>query len=331
MGKESIRAVVKEKSRSGENGRKVKWSRRDFLKTVSLAGGSALLATPSKALAYKKLTGWPNRLGMLTDLSQCVGCRSCERACNQANNLPKPKVPFDEKSVFREKRRPTASAFTVVNRYENPKDTEQPIYRKVQCNHCNEPACASACPVRAYTKTPEGAVLYNPDLCFGCRYCMIACPFYAPAYDYESALEPRVVKCTMCYASVKKGNKPACAKACPVEAITFGKRKQLIKLARKKIMKSPERYVDQIFGEREAGGTGWLYIAGVPFERLDFPTNLPDTPLIEQTKGFLSSVPLVLILWPAILGLCYSATKRRGGMKGNGNGETQMTRKEGEK
>ncbi len=74
-----------------------------------------------------------------------------------------------------------------------------PIYRKVQCNHCKEPACASACPIHAYSKTPEGAVKYDPNLCFGCRYCMVACPFYVPAYDYESALEPKIVKCTMCY------------------------------------------------------------------------------------------------------------------------------------
>ncbi len=331
MGKETKKAGVKTSREKKGDGAGVKWSRRDFLKTVTAAGGSALVATPSKAIAYKKLEGWPNRLGMLTDLAQCVGCRSCERACNEANSLPAPSVPFDAKSVFAEKRRPTASAYTVVNRYENPKDGGEPIYRKVQCNHCNEPACASACPVRAYRKTPEGAVLYNADLCFGCRYCMIACPFYAPAYDYESAFEPRVVKCTMCYERVTKGGVPACAKACPMEAITFGKRKDLVKLARAKIARDPDRYLDQIYGEHTAGGTGWLYIAGAPFGKLDFPTNLPDSPLVEQTKGFLSSVPLVLILWPAVLGLCYSAMNRKGEMHADDDGETRTKGKEDEK
>jgi Fe-S-cluster-containing dehydrogenase component len=326
--KKGFEGTNREKRRGGKEG---KWSRRDFLKTVTAAGSAALLLTPTNTRAYKKLTGWPDRLGMLTDLTECVGCRSCEAACNRANNLPEPKVPFDEKSVFKEKRRPTASAYTVVNRFDNPKDFQKPIYRKVQCNHCNEPACASACPVRAYRKTPEGAVLYNPDLCFGCRYCMVACPFYAPAYDYASALEPRIVKCTMCHARVKSGGAPACASACPVQAITFGKRKELVKLARLKIMKNPGRYMDTIFGEHEVGGTGWLYIAGVPFGRLDFPTNLPDKPLVEQTKGFLSSVPLVLILWPAILGLCYSAMNRGNEEKGDAEGGHQMTAKEGEK
>jgi Fe-S-cluster-containing dehydrogenase component len=311
MTKERKKPVVDRRQSKTGNEIKVKCNRRDFLKTAAAAGSCALIASPSNSHAYKKLTGWPDRYGMLTDLTECVGCRRCEKACNEANNLPKPKVPFDEKSVFDEKRRPTSNAYTVVNRYGNLKDPDKPIYRKVQCNHCNEPACASACPVRAYTKTPEGAVLYNPDVCFGCRYCMVACPFYAPAYDYASAFEPKIVKCTMCYGRVKNGDVPACAKACPVETITFGKRADLIKLARKKVMKNPERYVDNIYGEHEAGGTSWLYIAGVPHGNLDFPTNLPDKPLVEQTKGFLSAVPLVLVLWPAILGLCYSAMNRQ--------------------
>jgi len=286
-------------------------SRRDCLKVLTAVGGTTLIGSSVDAHAYKKFSGWPDRCGMLVDVTECVGCRSCEAACNKANNLPKPDVPFDEKSVFEEKRRPTSSAYTVVNRYSAPEKPGTPMYRKVQCNHCNEPSCVSACPVRAYTKTPEGAVLYNKDLCFGCRYCMVACPFYAPAYDYESALDPRIVKCTLCYGRLKKGGIPACAEACPVEAIKFGKRKDLIKLARKRILVHPDRYIDQIYGEHEVGGTSWLYLSGVPFERLDFPVDLPDKPLVEQTKGFLSAVPLVLVLWPAFLGLAYAATRNK--------------------
>jgi len=286
-------------------------SRRDCLKALTAAGSATLIGSAVDAHAYKKFSGWPDRCGMLADTTECVGCRSCEAACNKANNLPKPDVPFDEKSVFEEKRRPTASAYTVVNRYSDTEGTGPPVYRKVQCNHCNEPSCASACPVRAYTKTPEGAVLYNKDLCFGCRYCMVACPFSAPAYDYESALEPRIVKCTLCYERVKKGGIPACAEACPVEAIKFGKRKDLLRLAEARIRKYPDRYIDRIYGEHEVGGTSWLYLSGVPFDRLDFPENLPDKPLVEQTKGFLSAVPLVLVLWPAFLGMAYAATRNK--------------------
>ena len=284
--------------------------RRQFLRTVSLLTGSAVLGPYARrAAAAEEFRGWPDRYGMLTDLTECVGCRSCEKACNEVNHLPPPARPFDDVSVFEEKRRPTAGAYTVVNRYENPEDPGRPIYRKIQCNHCNEPACASACPIHAYTKTPEGPVLYNQDLCFGCRYCMIACPFYVPAYDYSSAFEPKIVKCVMCFGRIKEGKIPACAEACPTQAVTFGKRSDLLSLARKKIVTHPDRYIDHIYGETEAGGTGWLYISGVPFEQLGFPTDLPDRPMIEGVKGFLSSVPVVFTVWPALFGGIYAASR----------------------
>lgn len=295
-----------------DKGSTLKLSRRGFLGSIAAAGGIALVGSYKDASASKDFSGWPDRYGCLTDLTACVGCRSCEKACNEANNLPMPDISFEDGSVFKEKRRPTEKSYTVVNQYKNPKDEGRPVYRKVQCNHCNEPACASACPIHAYTKTPEGAVMYDPDKCFGCRYCMIACPFYVPAYDYNSAFEPKIVKCTMCYETrLKNGNMTACAEACPAGAITFGKRKDLIKLARKKIIEKPDRYIDHIYGEHEAGGTGWMYISGMPFEQLDFPTNLPKKPLIEETKGFLGAVPVVFTVWPAFFGMVYAALRHR--------------------
>jgi len=302
-----------QQAKENDRGGKGAFSRRELLQTLAAAGGVALIGAPGDVFAGKKISGWPDRMGMLTDLTECVGCRSCEKACNRANRLPEPEVPFDEKSVFDRKRRPTASAYTVVNRYENPNSSDRPFYRKVQCNHCNEPGCAAACPVKAYTKTPEGAVLYNKDVCFGCRYCMVACPFYVPAYDYESALEPRIVKCTLCHERVKNGGIPACAEACPAGTITFGKREELIELARTRIRKHPDRYIDHIYGEYEVGGTSWMYISGIPFDRLDFPADLIEKPLVEQTKGFLSAVPLVLTIWPALVGMCYAATRNKEG------------------
>lgn len=303
--------ISKKDSEDKDSNNTAIFSRRKFLGTAAAIGGAAIIGSYDEASAYKELSGWPDRYGCLTDLTLCVGCRSCEKACNEANILSKPDIPFEEGSVFKEKRMPTAKAYTVVNQYKNPKDENKPIYRKIQCNHCNEPGCASACPIHAYTKTPEGAVLYDPDKCFGCRYCMIACPFYVPAYDYESALEPKIVKCTMCYDRIKTGGIPACVEACPAGTISFGKRSELIKIAREKIMKNPDKYIDHIFGEREAGGTSWMYISGVPFEQLDFPTNLPQKPLIEEVKGFLGAVPVVFAVWPALFGMIYAAMKHR--------------------
>lgn len=286
-------------------------NRRNFLKLLGLTGCTTLFGTSRKAGGVEDFTGWPDRYGVLTDTTLCIGCRSCEMACNEVNNLPEPEIPFDDLDILDEKRRPEAHAYTVVNRYPNPKDPDEPITVKIQCMHCNEPACASACLVKALTKTPEGAVIYNEDVCIGCRYCMAACPFYVPAYNYTSALKPKIAKCTLCYDRIKKGEMTACAEACPAEAILFGKRSELIEIARQRIMEEPEKYVNHIYGEHEAGGTSWMYLSAVPFEKIGFQTNVGRKPYPEYTRGFLTAVPGVLVIWPALLGGIYAFTKRK--------------------
>lgn len=287
-------------------------SRRGFLKCTAAAAGTllagGLITSPERAFAAGT-AGKPDWYGMLTDTTRCVGCRRCEEACNRANNLPAPEVPFDSEAVFEEHRRPEAQAFTVVNRYDNP-NGGKPVYRKIQCNHCEDPACASACLVGAMKKSPEGPVVYNAELCIGCRYCMTACPFYIPSYEYTETF-PRVRKCTMCSDRIAQGLVPACAEACPMEAVTFGKRSQLIEIARERIRKEPNRYINHIYGEHEAGGTNWLYISGVPFEEMDFPAGIGEKALPEYTKEFLSFVPLVLTAWPTLFGGFYLFSKRR--------------------
>lgn len=253
-------------------------------------------------------------MGLLTDIGLCVGCRKCEWACKEANRLPNllPIGAYEDTSVFQRKRRTDAENYTVVNRYPPAEGGANPIDVKTQCMHCNEPACASACLVAAFRKTPEGPVLYNQDVCIGCRYCMVACPFSVPAYTYADPYTPVVRKCTMCFDRIsQEGGVPACAKICPKEAITFGKRSDLIALAREKIRRAPHTYVDHIYGEHEAGGTCWLYVSPRPFEELGFRADLGTTPYPEYTRGFLSSVPLVLTIWPALLMGSYAFTKRR--------------------
>lgn len=277
----------------------MKITRREFGKLV----GAACLGATGSAEANEYFPGWPDRYGMLTDTTLCIGsnCRKCEEACKKVNDLPPHKSPLSDDSVFDEKRRTNPENFTVVNRFDNETDPDKPIYVKKQCMHCNEPACASACLVKAFTKTPEGPVIYNKDVCIGCRYCMVACPFYIPSYDYFDAFQPQVRKCTMCYDRIKEGKVPGCVEICPKEAITFGKREDLINLAREKIRNHPDNYVHHIFGEQEAGGTGWLYLAGVDFPEIGFPGDLGHNPYPEYTRGFLSAVPLVLTIWPVML------------------------------
>ena len=283
-------------------------SRRKFLKLAGAAGAGAALGA-GKAQAAGSFKGYPDQFGVLFDATQCIGCRRCEQACNEVNKLPEPEKPFDDLSVLETKRRTTEKAYTVVNRYE-PKSGGPPVFRKNQCNHCLEPACASACFVSAFNKNPIGAVTYDPDVCVGCRYCMIACPFGIPAYEYNKAITPRVMKCTMCFNTrLKKGRLPGCVDICPKEALTFGKRTELLKLAWTRITRQPGRYVEHVYGEKEMGGTSWLYISSVPFKELGLREDLGDKPAAEYTKSALGMVPVIAGIWPVLLGGIWAISK----------------------
>ncbi len=276
-----------------------------------MAAAGAAAALPEAAEGAEFFMGYPDSYGVLHDTTLCIGCRRCEKACSEVNDLPEPDRPFDDLSVLDEKRRTSDDSYTIVNRYQVSGYDKSPVFRKFQCNHCAEPACASACFVGAFTKTPEGAVIYDKNLCVGCRYCMIACPFDVPTFEYDKVLTPRIMKCTMCHPRVVEGKLPGCVAACPQEALVFAKRKHLVSIARERMRKYPERYVDHIYGEYEVGGTNWIYITGAPFEALDFHTNLGTKPAPKLTSGALSMVPIVVGVWPALLGGIYLISQRR--------------------
>jgi len=285
-------------------------SRRKFLSWVGAAGVGAVAGKSAFAAGNAKFKGYPDGFGVLHDISLCVGCRKCESSCNLVNELPAPAQPFADLTVLNQERRTHAETYTVVNRYTDP-DKKAPLFKKLQCNHCLEPACASVCFVKAFKKSEEGAVVYDPDVCVGCRYCMVACPFDIPAYEYDEPLTPRVTKCTMCHPRIVNGQLPGCVEACPVEALTFGKREDLLDLARDRIRKHPDRYVDHIYGESEMGGTSWLYISNVPFSQIGMREDLGTTAAPKLTSGALSMVPMVVGLWPVLLMGIYGISKRK--------------------
>jgi Fe-S-cluster-containing dehydrogenase component len=282
-------------------------SRRKFLGWMGAAGLTSAVGTSARAASNKNFKGYPDSMAVLHDITRCVGCRKCEEACNKVNELPVPEKPFDDLTVMAQTRRTTAKAYTVVNQF----DGKKPVFAKKQCNHCLEPACASACFVKAFTQTPEGAVVYNPKICVGCRYCMIACPFEIPSYEYDNAYSPKVMKCTMCHPRVTNGQLPGCVEACPTEALVFGKRSDLLEAARKRITSLPDRYINHIYGENEMGGTHWLYLSNVPFSQIGMREDLGTTPAGELTKGALGAVPMVVGLWPVLLTGIYAIGKRK--------------------
>jgi formate dehydrogenase beta subunit len=299
-------------------------TRRTFFKYLTAAGATA-------AGSDRSAHAWQSRApsdpyGCLVDLTRCIGCRKCEEACNRVNALPPPDRSFEDLTLLDKKRRPDERTYTVVNRYVagkiDARDQLMPSFVKLQCMHCQDPACASACIVGALTKKENGTVHYDVAKCIGCRYCMVACPFEIPAYEYHDPITPRVMKCTFCYERVHNENKlPGCVEICPVEALTFGRRKDLIKVARQRIKSSPGLYIDHIYGEKEVGGTSWMYLSGVPFEKLGFNA-LPETPMPRLAESIQHS--LFSYLWSPIvlfgmLGGVMWASKDKRGRAGNGN------------
>jgi Fe-S-cluster-containing dehydrogenase component len=290
--------------------------RRTFLKILGGVGIATAMGIPDAASAdVANLRGYPDQFGVLVDTTACIGCRRCEWACKEWNKLPNQKSLRDyeqDQTVFAKTRRTHADVYTVVNRFENPRDPSRPIYVKKQCMHCYEPGCASSCFVKAFTKQSVGAVTYDASLCVGCRYCMAACPFDIPAYQYYNPFTPEVTKCTFCFDRItKEGGVPACVGICPVETMTFGKRTDLIDLAHKKIRDNPSRYVNHVYGEGEVGGTSWLYLSSIPFNMIGFRMDLGTVPIPTLSKPFLSLVSPVFIVIPALAMGFYSFKKRR--------------------
>jgi formate dehydrogenase iron-sulfur subunit len=284
--------------------------RREFLRWAACISGTALIGR--KEVSAVEAHSDAYRYGVLVDTTFCIGCRRCEWACNEWNKNPNRRLKdFEDKGVFQTTRRTHAATFTVVNRFDNP-DAGSPIYVKKQCMHCENPGCLSACFVDAFRKTDKGAVVYNPDVCVGCRYCMVACPFDIPSYEYNEPITPRVTKCTFCFDRIsKEGMVPACVEICPTETLRFGKRQDLLSLAYERIRNNPRRYVSHVYGEHEVGGTSWLYLSPVPFEKIGFRTDLGKKAIPDMSKGFLfmTKVFEVIAAWPLVFAAFYALSK----------------------
>jgi formate dehydrogenase iron-sulfur subunit len=233
---------------------------------------------------------------LLIDITKCIGCGMCSEACREQNGLPEGEaIKLD------------ANHFTVLKTV-NAQDQEH-HYRRM-CMHCVDPTCQSVCPVAAIQKTQSGAVVYDESRCIGCRYCLQACPFNVPKYEWTS-LNPRVRKCNFCAERLKKGQQNACAEACPTGATLAGERSELLKIARERLAAEPDKYVRRIYGEHEAGGTSVLILSPVPFELLELPTNLSDDPLPMLTFRVLNKIPPFVGMAGAVLAGVWWITNRR--------------------
>lgn len=277
--------------------------RRDALKVLGLTAGAVVAVRPRAAQASEITTDDP--VGVLVDTTRCMGCRMCEFACAEANGLPEP----DGATEPSPERETSTTQWTVMRGYTVG---ERTITVKRQCMHCLEPACAAGCLTKAMRKTPDGPVTWDGGKCMGCRFCMLSCPFDMPRFEYDSA-NPAIHKCQLCDERVARGERPACVAACPAGALLFGRRNNLLEEARTRIYTHPDQYVHQIYGEREAGGTSWLYLSAVPFDQIGFRTDLAQESYPGMTKAFLYAVPPVDLLAPLLmLGIARATAKPDG-------------------
>ncbi|RMF17781.1 MAG: hydrogenase 2 operon protein HybA [Gammaproteobacteria bacterium] len=272
--------------------------RRDFLK---MAGSGAIIATSAGEVSARgNRPVSEEAVGMLFDATRCIGCRACVVRCKELNGMPP--VTSEGAGMWDEAQELDARTLNIIKAYKGEDTQGQPEFSfiKRNCMHCVDPGCVSACPVSAMTKDPKtGIVDHHPDICMGCRNCVVACPYNIPKYEYNDAFG-QIQKCRLCNQKglerIDQGLLPGCAEVCPTGANIYGKRKDLLEEAKRRLSLKPGdeyhyplnhldspftapakvgEYQTHIFGEKEGGGTQVLLLAGVPFEKLGLP-DLPE-------------------------------------------------------
>lgn len=277
-------------------------SRRQFFRlSAATAVAAATASAQARGAAATTGVNGAEQPAMLIDISRCTGCGNCQRSCIEANNLHPTSEQLGQLS---------AQTFTFVQRYELADGKIRFVKR--QCMHCVDAACASACPVSALYKTPEGPIAYRPDRCLGCRYCMVSCPFNIPRFEWDKGVTPEIRKCMFCIERQRAGQLPACAENCPSGALKVGRRAALLQEAHARINANPHFYVNHVYGEDEAGGTSMLYISDVPFELLGFRTDVSTRPIPAYTWDVMSKLPWVVGGLAVFLTGASVYTRRRG-------------------
>lgn len=330
----------------------MKMKRRDLLK--GMAGGLVLAALdrPQESAARTIQALPPEALGILYDSTLCVGCNACMAACKQANNMP---AEFSEgQEAWDAPVDLSSKTLNIIKKYENGsaihKDQEKDGYAfiKKQCLHCIDPSCVTACPVAALTKDADnGIVSYDKDVCIGCRYCQVACPYHIPKFEWEKAYS-EIIKCQLCSHLIEKGDISACCSVCPTGASLFGRVEDLIEEARRRLQMVPgriyefpvssvdsgkthrfvaPRYIRHIYGQEELGGTQVMYLSAVPFEHFGLEA-FPKESFAAMSSGIQYAIykgmvyPLVVL---AALMFMVKKNKHADEAEGEGSGTAQKT------
>lgn len=324
-------------------------TRRDFLRGCLAGGAVAATVVPTPAVARDTLQRPPEALGLLYDATLCIGCQACVAACKQANDNP-PEFNAEDK-LWDTPLDTSGHTFNIIKMYRHgtmtTKDAEENgfAFMKTSCMHCADPSCVSACPVTAMFKDPvTGVVGYDPDACIGCRYCVAACPFGIPKYQYDSPTG-QIGKCELCRERYADGHYSACAEVCPTGATLFGRTDDLLAEAKRRLNLQPGQwttmprgrlpapgetveqaalwkaprdqhyeaqvgnYVRHVYGETEYGGTQVLKLSAVTFEKVGMP-NLPPRSSAATSETIQHTLYGGLLMPLAVLGALTFVARR---------------------
>jgi formate dehydrogenase iron-sulfur subunit len=266
---------------------------------------SATTLTPPAARNHER------EVAKLIDVTRCIGCKACQSACMEWNNL-RPEVGYFEGS-YENPMDLSPEVWTLMrfDEWEDEKGNLEWLIRKDGCMHCEDPGCLKACPAPgAIVQYANGIVDFISDACIGCGYCVKGCPFDIPRI---SKADHKSYKCTLCSDRVGVGLEPACVKACPTGAIMFGSKIDMTDWAGERIKDLKSRGFENagLYDPPGVSGTHVMYV----LHHADKPTiysGLPDNPHISDFvgfwKGIIKPVALAGLAFTAIAGFLHWIT-----------------------
>ncbi len=214
----------------------------------------------------------------LIDVSKCIGCRGCQIACKQWNQLPAGST--QNTGTYQNPPDLQANTWTLV-RFQEVSDKAGKVkwlFRADGCMHCTDATCIKLCPVGARVHLDYGAVARIDEKCIGCQSCVVACPFGKPKYNEEAN---KAFKCGLCSDRVQDNLSPACVKACPTGAMQFGNKEEMLKLAYKRVRELGGDA--SVYGDKFFGGTHVLYVLE---EKVALYNSLPAQPKVASSVIF---------------------------------------------
>lgn len=237
---------------------------------------------------------------MLIDPSKCIGCRSCQMACKQWNQLPAEKTGFTGTYENPPGFSPLTWTKIVFNEYEVNSEIKW-NFTKQGCMHCYDAACMTVCPADAIYRTNYGTIAVDVNKCIGCNYCAKNCPFGVISFDRKTNV---ATKCTFCVDRIDNGLQPACAAACPTGAISYDSRSVVLAAANQRVVKLREQGFNNanIYGDEELEGTGMVYVLADKPEYYGLP-NHPEVPFSARLWGVMFKPLRFFIVLLMALGL----------------------------